>query len=63
MELTIDLIIATSSLLALLCWGLAGYYVHQIRHRIASLWFVSGLLAAACAGFFIWAAIPLWTSI
>ncbi|CAJ1230279.1 hypothetical protein [Lactiplantibacillus xiangfangensis] len=63
MEITIDLIIGTSMVLAILCWILAGYYYHQVKKRIGSSWLVGGLLMAGLAGFFIWTAIPLWTSL
>ncbi|RRK10734.1 hypothetical protein D1831_06040 [Lactiplantibacillus garii] len=63
MELTIDFIIVTSLILMLLCWVLAGYYYHQVKKLAGSGWLIGGLLMAALAGFFIWAAIPLWTSL
>ncbi|WP_318764851.1 hypothetical protein [Lactiplantibacillus carotarum] len=63
MEITIDFIIATSGLLAILCWVLSGHYFREIRRGVASLWLVGGVLMAGLAGFFIWSAVPLWTSL
>jgi len=62
MELTIDLIIGTSGVLAILCWILS---VHHYRHATklsGTTWLVIGILCACLAGFFSWSAIPLWIS-
>jgi len=63
MEITINLIVSTSAVLALICWGLGGYYFHKAQKLVAIIWTIAGVAAAGLAGFFIWAAIPLWTSI
>lgn len=63
MEITINLIIGTSAILALICWGLCAYYFHKEQKLVAIIWTIAGVAAAGLAGFFIWAAIPLWTSI
>lgn len=63
MEIIINLIIGTSVILALICWGLAGYYFHQVQKLMATIWLLAGIAAAGVAGFFIWTAIPLWISI
>lgn len=63
MEITINLIVGTSAILALICWGLGGYYFHKTQKLVAIIWTIAGVAAAGLAGFFIWAVIPLWTSI
>jgi len=63
MEITINLIVGTSAILALICWGLGAYYMHKTQKLVAIIWTIAGVAAAGLAGFFIWAAIPLWTSI
>ncbi|BDZ32188.1 hypothetical protein RA086_13145 [Lactiplantibacillus sp. WILCCON 0030] len=63
MALTINFIIGTSVILALICWGLTFYYFRQVQKFMATIWLIAGFAAAGLAGFFIWAAIPLWTSI
>ncbi|AVK61360.1 hypothetical protein C5Z25_06070 [Lactobacillus sp. CBA3605] len=63
MAITINLIIGTSVILALLCWGLAAYYFRATQKLVPLIWLIAGLASAGLAGFFIWAAIPLWTSI
>lgn len=60
MEITINLIIGTSALLAILCWVLASHYFRHRRRSSAVLWLVAGIIFAALMGFFIWSAIPLW---
>ncbi|MFC6165121.1 hypothetical protein ACFP3T_10605 [Lactiplantibacillus dongliensis] len=64
METTIDLIIGTSAILAIICFWQAIHCFRLGQHRLmASIWLVVGLLLVGLAGFFIWAAIPLWTSL
>ncbi|ETY73029.1 hypothetical protein [Lactiplantibacillus fabifermentans] len=63
MEITIDLIIGTSAILMLLCWFLAVHYFRVPQKWLAIIWLVAGIIFAGLMGFFIYAAIPLWTSI
>jgi len=64
METTIDFIIGTSFILALISFWQAIHCFRLGHHAlIASIWLVVGLLLVALAGFFIWAALPLWTSL
>lgn len=63
MEITINLIIGTSGLLAILAWVIASHYFRHTNKRLGSVWLVVGLLVACLTGFFIHVAIPLWTSL
>ncbi|MFC6181766.1 hypothetical protein [Lactiplantibacillus daowaiensis] len=64
MEITVNFIIGTSGLLALICfWQTVVSFRHGHQTLMAWIWLIAGLLFTGLAGFFIWAMIPLWTSL
>lgn len=64
METTVNLIIGTSVLLALICfWQAVVSFRHGSQTLMAWIWLIVGLLFVGLAGFFIWVMAPLWTSL